>query len=147
MEFMKERVRILISRFDEKQIKKLGLTSLLNLPSKLEDIEDPEVEELFREVVTSLENTVNEEKPKYKEFRSKYNNLKKLVRRKYGLLKRGEVSSEYIGFGIAIGVAIGAGLTSVNPGMMGVGIAIGVAIGAGIGSQKEKEAEKAGKLY
>ena len=147
MEFSKNRVQSLMNRYDDKTLKKLGLQSLLNLPSKFEDKVDDEVNKSYDEVVSSLEDTLNMEKPKYKTYKSKYSLLKKLVRKKYGLLKKDEISSEYIGFGIAIGVAIGAGLSSVNGGMIGVGIAIGLAIGAGIGSQKEKEAEKAGKTY
>ena len=51
------------------------------------------------------------------------------------MVKR-KIESKWIGFGIAIGVAIGAGMNNV-----GAGIAIGVALGIGIAHRKAKQDE------
>lgn len=45
--------------------------------------------------------------------------------------------AQYIGIGIALGVAFGAAIDN-----MGVGIALGIAIGAGIGTTRQKEKDK-----
>lgn len=149
MEITQERVKSIVSKFNDKQSKKLGLTSLENLPLKLleKDITDKDVESLLNETISLLEKTIHDEKPKYKDFKTKYNELKKLLRTKYQLIKKDDLITEYTGIGIAIGVAIGAAFTTINPAFIGIGLPIGLAIGVGIGTQKEKEAEEKGNIY
>ena len=147
MEYYKEKIHSLLSRLNEKQIKKMELNTLLNLIEKFRDINDIEIESSFKKLVTLIAEISNEEKPSYREYKSDFSILRKLARKNYGYIKKGALSEESIGFGLAIGVAIGAGMTTINSGMMGVGIAIGIAIGAGIGSKREKEALEKGILY
>jgi|LGOV01.1.fsa_nt_gb hypothetical protein len=148
MEFFKEQIHSFISRLDEKQVKKMELNTLINLIDKFNNIDDVEVEGSFNILNKLIVNIINEENPSYKEYKSNFNTLKKLVRKNYGFVKKGTLNEESIGVGVAIGVAIGAGLSSAsNPAFMGVGIPIGIAIGAGIGSKREKEAEEKGLLY
>lgn len=135
------------SQCDEKKQKKYKIQTFINLCNKVEDKEDLILVELIRQSYDLLFQLIHGEDVKSKEYRKSFIRLQKTVRDLYGFTAKGQIRAEYTGMGIAIGVAMGAPFSAINPGLVGIGLPIGLAIGAGIGDKKEKEAEAQNKVY
>ncbi len=134
-------------KFSEKQLKRLQVESFNRLVDKLDDIENPDIDRAIANVISLLDTVYQEDGIKPPEYLRAYKEVKKDVRKTYGYVQKGTISSEYVGIGVSIGVAFGAAFTTINPAFIGIGIPIGIAIGAALGNQKESEAEKDGKVY
>jgi len=143
----KNEILSITREFDEKTIKKLGIKSLVNLSEKLQDKENDDISTQMYELKEILNDISAGAISDKRKFRKAFSIVRKLVQDEFDYHQKDSIKEKYIGIGIAIGVAIGAGLSSIMASYIGVGIALGVAIGAGIGTQKEKEAFEAGKIY
>jgi hypothetical protein len=133
--------------FDEKQIKKLNVESLMRLNDKIKDLESDDVEKSLVEIKRILRNISDKEPKQNRLYNREFELLKKKVIDEFGYHEKGSIMAKYTGLGLVFGVAIGAGLSTASAAFSGAGIAIGLAIGAGIGSKKEKEEVAAGNIY
>ena len=134
-------------KFDEKENKKLNISVFVNLVKAVATLEDNDLELTAFHVVELLKKIEYGNKEDRKAYIKGFKGLKKIVKESYGLSARGDLKEESMAIGIGMGVAIGAAFTTFNPGLMAIGIPIGVAMGAAMGANREKEAEKLGKLY
>ena len=142
------RLEQLKQRFTEKQQKKYKIDVFIRLCKKLEGL-DPEgilamMDETL-ELLTQLSEEDHELKPS--QYIKSFTKLQKEVRRQLGFTEEGQIRGEYVGIGIALGVALGTPFVAINPAFIGIGLPIGLALGAGIGDQKEKAAAAEGKVY
>lgn len=142
-----EQVEALRLRFDEKRFKTLYLDVFVRLCRKLEDVDVSEINESLATTVTLLEELSQDETIKPRAYLTSFRSTQKLVRNQLGFVARGVTKEESIGIGIALGVALGGGFLTLGPAFVGVGIPIGLAIGVVMGNQREKDLEKANKLY
>lgn len=135
------------SKLTEKQQRNFLFDELERLMNKLEPFNDSEFEGKINQVFKELKIILEDSKTKKKSYYKEFNELKSLVKEKYGFVPKGSVQGQYMGLGIAIGTGIGAGFISINPAFIGVGIPFGIVIGSAIGASKEKELNEQGKLY
>lgn len=143
----KSSIQSVISRLDEKKVKKFKLEVFINLVEKVKDVEDPE---LVRQIESLLKLLNDFEKLKgfyKKHYFKQFQALKSYVRKNFGFLAKGDLLNEHTALGIGIGVALGALLMSVNSGFIAIGIALGAGIGISTGNSKEKSEEEKGNLY
>jgi len=147
LENYKQELESIARSFTEKEFKKMKIQSLIDLSVKLEEQSDSEIESLLQEIKSMVYEATREERFDMKSYRKKVNSVKELVKAKFDFHERGTIKSQYLGIGIVFGSGIGAAFSSVMPSMIGAFSGLGIAFGVAIGTQKEKEAEKAGKLY
>ncbi len=137
----------LISRFDEKKVKKYKIKTFINLCNKLDEHDDEEIAHLLNESYRLLHELSVDEEIKPKTYLKSFSKLQKKVREKYGYTEKDQIRNEYMAVGLAIGVAIGSAFIAINPGAIAIGLPIGLALGISIGSKKETEAVEQGKTY
>ncbi|MBI9010726.1 MAG: hypothetical protein JEZ08_00735 [Clostridiales bacterium] len=147
LENYKQELESIARHLTDKEYKKMKIQSLLSLSEKLEEMTDHEIESILLEVMSMVHESSRDEHFDMKPYRKKVKLVKELVIKKFDFHERGTIQSQYVAIGICLGSGIGAAFTSVMPSMIGAFSGIGIAIGVAIGTQKEKEAEKAGKLY
>ncbi len=140
-------IGMLTTEFDKKQLKKMSITTLSSLSEKLLSYENKEVEELMLELKDYLQSLRNLEQNDFKKYKKNLSLVKKLVKEEFNLHQKNSVIESYTAIGISIGIAVGAGISSITTSFIVVGIALGVAIGAGVGSEKEKVIKEDGRLY
>jgi hypothetical protein len=133
--------------FDEKQLKKLKVNSLINLYVKLIDLENADVEKSMLDLKKILKNIEDKEPKQNRIYRKEFESLKKIVIKEFGFHQKGSIVENHIALGLVFGIAIGASLTSFLASSSGIGLVLGMAIGSAIGTKKEKEEEIAGNLY
>ena len=138
---------MLIENFDEKTKKRLNTQVLVNLLNKIKDKNNSDIDQLVNELLSTFKGTANMESFDQKLYRKQYALLVKTVRTTFGYIAKGTLVGEKMSIGIAIGVAIGAGLMTINAGFIGIGIAIGVSLGLVFGSSQEKKEEEKGNIY
>jgi len=141
------RMKQIMSNLDDKKKRGYDIQTFINLCEKVKDIADQDTKTLITETFQLLIQLSEDEAMKPKEYFKSFVKLKMEVKSKYGFRPKGAIQSEYIGFGVAIGLCFGAAFVFVNVAFIGIGIPIGIAIGAGIGSQKEQEELDKGNLY
>lgn len=143
----KEEIESIIQKFNEKQLKRLDVKSLINLSVKLLKFEDDEIKEIMIELKDLLGKMSEEELLDIKTYKKQLVFLKSIISKKYDLYERGSVQALYLGAGLAIGTAVGVFLVSSMSSGMTLGPLLGLVIGISFGYKKEKTLEKADKLY
>lgn len=143
----KKEIENIIQKFGEKQVKKLGVKSLINLSVKLKKFEDEDIEEMMLELKAMLSKMSEDELIDLKIFKKQLVSLKSIVGKKYDLYERGSVQALYLGSGLVLGTVIGLLISSSVPSGMPLASSLGLAIGVSFGFKKEKTLEKEGKLY
>lgn len=140
-------VKHITKDFTEKQLKKYGIKSLINLHDKLLDKENALIQESMLNLKPILESIVDGIPKQNRVYRKEFGNLTKLVVDEYGYHRTGSITEKYTGLGLVFGVAVGAAFTSFVPSASALGLVLGMTIGTAIGSNKEKVEKVAGNLY
>jgi len=123
------------------------INTLLNLLHKIRDISKDELDLMITDLIRLIPQNDDIDSFQRGDFLRDFVSLKRFVRKTYGFVAKGDLITESMGIGVAIGVAIGAGLMTVSAGLMGAGIALGVGIGLAIGTKREKQEEDKGNVY
>lgn len=142
-----EQLNAVSANFNERQIKKLQVGSLLNLTKKLERHESDEIEKSMYELKGYLDVFSRGDMSALKIYLKQVQTLKEKVQKEFGYKERGSVTSQYTALGMVFGTSLSIVFSTSNPSMLSIGIGVGLAIGAGIGNQKEKELDKKGLIY
>ena len=143
---------------EPKKIKKLHVQQFINLLSVLSDRDLLDGSSLSKEMEASLLDIHQQfigicediygDRSKVKVLRKAYNELLAKVRKSYDLQPEGSIQATYTGVGIALGSGVGTALmATAGPAFMSIGISLGLVFGVAVGSQKEKEAKLAGRLF
>lgn len=142
-----ERLNEVETCINDKLKRQLSLDSLRRLILKLSASEIDELSEQLKRLFDELESVVAMEKPKIKSYLKALNNVKKIVKDTYGYVAEGTIVGEYMAYGVAIGLMLGAAFTTLNTAFIAIGLPIGIAIGLSLGNSKESTLKKEGKIY
>ena len=132
------------SALSEKDNKKLRLDLLLGLLEKIETLDDSVLSQYVLDLIGQLDVI----KPEgHRNFNKSFTKIRNYVSKNHKLYAKGDLQQTYMAVGIGVGVAIGAGLMTINSGFIAIGVAVGVAIGLSLGATKEKQEEEKGNIY
>ncbi|MCD4826362.1 MAG: hypothetical protein K8Q99_01120 [Acholeplasmataceae bacterium] len=140
------KIKELTGNLSVKQNEKLHINSLLSLFEKIANIKDEELEKITAQIADSLE-TVNESSFDVSNYKKSFEFLRRYVKQKHGFIAKGELIGQAMAIGSGLGVAIGAGLMTINTICLAIGIPIGISIGVTIGALQEQKAKEKGLLY
>lgn len=129
--------------YDEKQLKKYQIQTLLNISAKLVDKENEDIESMMISLKNMLKNISDDAPLDFKIYKRLFAKLKDEIKNIYNYYEKGDIQSNYMG----LGIAFGSGLSIIFQAFLGVGMSLGLVIGAGIGKQKESVALKDGRIY
>ncbi len=145
------RILSITEMFSRKQLKKTKISSLISLSNRLKDLNDSEVESIMFELRDKLQSVDFGDKRSVKGYLKQFALVREVIKKKWDFHERESLISTYMAIGVAFGPIIGPIIAMTNPENLSLGISVGIpvamAIGASIGYVREKQLDKAGKLY
>lgn len=144
---MIEKLVYLQDKFSEKKQKRYHIQVFIDLCKKLDDAESDLVKSKLEKAYELLNDLMIDDSLKPRSYLKAFSSLQKDVRKRFGYTAKNQLRNEAVGYGLAIGAALGIPFGIIQPGLSAIGVLFGLVFGAAFGDKLEKDAEAKGLTY
>jgi hypothetical protein len=136
----------IIESMERKEQLRYSVSWIVRLAHKAKDLYDLKLENLFTQIIDLLEERPLD-RASFKRYKVLLAATQKHVRDEYGWIMKGEITGQYMAYGVSFGLLVGVAFMTMNPAFIAIGLPIGIALGVSIGTSKENDLEDKGLLY